>query len=46
MRVEADPPLDIQFDGEVNGATTPFVARVIPDAVRIVLTDEAYELFS
>ena len=46
VRVEADPPLDIQFNGEVNGATTPFVARVIPYAVRIVLTDEAYELFS
>lgn len=32
IRVESDPALPLQHDGEVAGATTPFSARVLPGA--------------
>lgn len=32
--VEADPPMQIQYDGEVAKATTPFAARILPSAAR------------
>ena len=35
VRVEADPPLPVHFDGDVVG-TTPLVARVRPGAIRVI----------
>ena len=35
VRVEADPPLPVHFDGDVVG-TTPLVARVLPGALRVI----------
>ena len=42
----ADPPLQIQYDGEVPGLTTPFKARTLGGAARFILSDAGYEAFS
>jgi len=46
VRVESDPPLHIQHDGEPTGATTPFTAEVLPNATRLVVTEEVFERLS
>ena len=38
--VRSDPPLPIQFDGEPAGLLTPFSARVLPGAARLIVTHE------
>lgn len=43
--ITADPPLQIQYDGEVIDLSTPFSVRVLPGAARIVLSDEGRALF-
>lgn len=45
VRVEADPAFEIQYDGEVPKSKTPFVARILPKAVRVVTSDEGKALF-
>ncbi|MDR1713175.1 MAG: NAD(+)/NADH kinase [Coriobacteriales bacterium] len=42
--IESDPPLNIQYDGEAPGATTPLAARILPAATRLVVTPEEFEL--
>lgn len=42
----ADPPLQIQYDGEVPGLTTPFKARVLDKAARFIISDAAMQRFS
>ncbi|NTU89070.1 MAG: diacylglycerol kinase [Actinobacteria bacterium] len=42
INVVADPPLTIQYDGEPTGLNTPFSARAIPCAARIIV-DKASE---
>ena len=42
----ADPPLQIQYDGEVPGYMTPFKARILDKAARFILSDAAIEEFS
>jgi diacylglycerol kinase family enzyme len=37
IRVESDPPLPLQYDGEVENATTPFSARVLPGSATFVV---------
>ncbi len=44
--VVADPPLEIQYDGEATGITTPFTARILPAACRMVVSNEGYKAFS
>ena len=44
--VDCDPPMNIQYDGEVPGCTTPFRARVLPRAARLLISEEAYETFA
>lgn len=44
--IVADPPLLVQFDGEVSEATTPFTVRVMPRAVNIVVSDAGYKLYA
>ena len=46
VKVTADPPLQIQYDGEVPGITTPFEARVLDGAARFILSGAGYEFFS
>ncbi|WP_165045338.1 diacylglycerol kinase family protein [Adlercreutzia sp. ZJ138] len=45
VRVEADPPMNIQFDGEVIDATTPFTARVLEEAATFIMSEEGYRTF-
>jgi diacylglycerol kinase family enzyme len=42
----ADPPLELQYDGELPGLTTPFKAHVLDGAARFILSKEAYDSFS
>jgi len=37
IRVQADPPLPLQYDGEVLQATTPMCVRVLPRAARMLV---------
>lgn len=46
VRVTADPPLEVQYDGEATGLTTPFAARILPRAARLIVSEEGYEQFS
>ena len=38
----ADPPFQIQFDGEIPNITTPFKAHVIDGAARFIVSETAY----
>ncbi len=40
VRVEADPPLPVQIDGELLDKTTPFVATVRPLALNVIVPDD------
>ena len=46
VSVIADPPLEVQYDGEATKMTTPFKARILKKATRLILSDEGYDLFS
>ncbi len=46
VRVEADPPMEVQYDGEATRLTTPFSARVIPRAARLIVSEEGYDQFA
>ena len=46
VEVYADPPLQMQFDGEVPGLSTPFKARVLDKAARFIVCDAALKKFS
>ncbi len=46
ITVDADPPLEVQYDGETTGVMTPFTARILDGAARFVVSDEAYDLFT
>ena len=37
VKVESSPLLELQYDGETPGASTPFEARILPQAVRFVV---------
>lgn len=43
--VEADPPMEVQYDGEATRLMTPFSARVLPHATRFYVSEECLELF-
>ncbi|MDO4501931.1 MAG: diacylglycerol kinase family protein [Coriobacteriia bacterium] len=44
--IVADPPLNIQYDGEVTGRMTPFSARILPGAATLVVSEQGYETFT
>lgn len=46
VSVVADPPLRMQFDGEVTDRMTPFKARVLPMAARFVVSEECVRIYS
>ncbi|MCI8424360.1 MAG: diacylglycerol kinase [Adlercreutzia sp.] len=46
VTVVADPPLAVQYDGEVTGTTTPFTARMLPEASRFVVSEECLKLYN
>lgn len=41
VRVKADPPLGLEYDGEVLDAKTPFSAVVLPRAATFIVSDES-----
>ncbi len=45
IRMQAEPALPIQYDGEPIEVTTPFTARVLEGAARFIVPDDAIELF-
>ena len=45
IRVDADPALYVQYDGEPTSKTTPFMARVLPHATNIIISDYGYDEF-
>lgn len=46
VRVEADPPMEVQYDGEATRLTTPFSARMMPHAARLIVSEEGYNQFA
>ncbi len=44
-RIEADPPMEVQYDGEATRLMTPFSARVLPRAARFYISEDGYDLF-
>lgn len=42
---EADPHLEIQFDGEAPNLSTPFCARVLHNACRLYISDDGLKEF-
>lgn len=46
IQVYCDPPMQIQYDGELPNLTTPFNARVLDGATRLIVSDAAYEHFA
>lgn len=46
VEVHADPPLEVQYDGEPVKLTTPFKVRVLKRAVRYYISEEGYDLFA
>lgn len=45
IRIEADPAFEIQYDGEATKLMTPLTARVLPSAVKLVVSDEGLAQF-
>lgn len=43
--VVADPPLEVQYDGEATRIMTPFSVRVMPRAARFVVSEECLDLY-
>lgn len=45
VRVIADPPMEVQYDGEPTLLNTPFSARILPGAARFFVSEEGMEAF-
>ena len=46
VRVEADPPMEVQYDGEATNLTTPFTAHIMRRATRFFVSEEGWNLFA
>ena len=46
VRVEADPPMEVQYDGEATNLTTPFTAHLMRRAARFFVSEEGWDLFA
>ena len=46
VRVEADPPMEAQYDGEATNLTTPFTAHIMRRAARFFVSEEGWDLFA
>jgi diacylglycerol kinase family enzyme len=42
VRITADPPLWMQYDGETPESLTPLTAHILPGAARLVVTEQLY----
>lgn len=45
IRVEAEPAMLMEYDGEPTVISTPFTARALPQATRFIVTEECHNLF-
>ncbi len=45
VTVTADPPMEVQYDGEATGLPTPFTARIMPRATRLFVSEEGFDEF-
>ncbi len=46
VTVTANPPMEVQYDGEATGISTPFSARIMPHATRLLISEEGYDQFA
>lgn len=46
VEISADPAFEIQYDGEPTGMTTPFSVKCLPKTARLIVSEEAYDLFA
>lgn len=46
VQVDADPPMEVQYDGEATRLTTPFSAHMLRRATRFYISEEGYDLFA
>ena len=46
IHVTADPPLPIQFDGELANESTPFTATVKQEASKFIICNDAYSFYN
>ncbi|MCH4184525.1 MAG: NAD(+)/NADH kinase [Eggerthellaceae bacterium] len=46
IEIDANPPMNLQFDGETINTTTPFKAQILPKAARFIVSDQGYEEFA
>jgi diacylglycerol kinase family enzyme len=46
ISIVADPPMGVQYDGEAVQLESPFIARVLPGATKLIVSEEGYEQFS
>ena len=46
VRVEADPPMEVQYDGEATNLTTPFTAHIMRRAARFFVSEDGWSLFA
>ena len=45
INIESEPSIIVQHDGEVPAATTPLSARVLKRAARLIISDEAFDVY-
>ncbi len=45
ITVYADPPLQMEYDGEVTNFMTPFAVRTLPKAARFIVSDDCLKTF-
>ena len=46
VEMVADPPLPMQYDGEPLEASTPFTARALKGAARLIVPDDVFDEFA
>ncbi|MDP2233824.1 MAG: diacylglycerol kinase family protein [Actinomycetota bacterium] len=46
IRIEADPPLPVQFDGEITSECTPLEVRVLPRRARLLVSKSYRDILS
>lgn len=45
ISVIADPPLQVQYDGEVTELATPFTVRMMHEAARFIVSEECVKIY-
>lgn len=46
IRVQANPPMNVEYDGEATLHSTPFIVRALPSAAKLIVTQECIDEFS